>query len=124
MDALESHMECYSRALAQREISGNRREEWRAAIMAKAWLVLVVSVLGAPAMGLSAVSIIERSGHNASVLRQLCILALVLTVLIPVLYVALAQALSRRREWLARFFPSIVRGALSALVGLMVLQGV
>ena len=91
--------------------------------MAKAWLVLVVSVLGAPVLGLSAASVIQSSGQSADLLRQLCIVALVLTVLIPSLYIALAQLLSRRRDLFARFFPAIVRGALSSLVGLLVLQG-
>ena len=91
--------------------------------MAKAWLVLVVSVLGAPVLGLSAASFIQSSGHQADLLRQLCVVALALTVLIPGLYIALAYALSRHRDLFARFFPSIVRGALFSLVGLLVLQG-
>jgi len=91
--------------------------------MAKAWLFLIVSVLGAPLLGLSTASVIQSSGHDAELLRQLCFAALAFTILIPSSYVALAYALSRRREAFARFFPAIVRGTLYALVGLLTLQG-
>jgi Zn-dependent protease with chaperone function len=90
--------------------------------MAKAWLVLIISVLGAPLLGLSVASIVNDPSQ-AVLLRRLCITALVLTAALPTLYVLLAFALSRSRDKFARYFPTIVRGALFALVGLLALQG-
>jgi Zn-dependent protease with chaperone function len=91
--------------------------------MAKAWLVLVVCVLGAPVLGLSAATVAESGGQDVHLLRTLCIVALALTVLIPSLYVSLAHVLARRREAFARFFPAIVRGTLFLLVTVFALQG-
>jgi Zn-dependent protease with chaperone function len=74
-------------------------------------------------LGFSAASVIEASGQHADLLRQLCTLALVFTLSIPALYIALAFALSRRRDLFARFFPSIVHGALFSIVAVLALQG-
>jgi Zn-dependent protease with chaperone function len=53
----------------------------------------------------------------------LVLITLALTVALPAAYVLLAFALSRSRDAFARFFPTIVRGALFALVGVLALHG-